>query len=157
MLAVLITSNIRRAARFTGLFAGALMAIYIVAEAPYSGMSMNPARTVASAVPAQIWTGVWLYFAAPLLGMALAGEIYLLVFGPLYCAKLHHDNDKRCIFHHAYEKGREAKTGLLSAKATRTQEISDEGYCKGECGLLPGLATGPLGAAYTPFAAARQH
>jgi aquaporin Z len=121
MLAVLITSNIRRAARFTGLFAGALMAIYIVVEAPYSGMSMNPARTLASALPARNWTGLWLYFAAPLLGMVLAGEVYLLSFGRVYCAKLHHDNDKRCIFCHGYEKGREAKTPLLSAKATGGQ------------------------------------
>jgi aquaporin Z len=99
MLAVLITSNTRRAARFTGLFAGALIAIYIVVEAPYSGMSMNPERTFASAMPAKIWTGLWLYFAAPLLGMMLAGKVYLLSFGRVYCAKLHHDNDKRCIFH----------------------------------------------------------
>jgi aquaporin Z len=107
MLAVLIVSNTRRAARFTGLFAGALIAIYLVVERPYSGMSMNPARTFASAVPAMIWTGLWLYFAAPLLGMVLAGELYLLSFGRVYCAKLHHDNDKRCIFHHGYEQGRE--------------------------------------------------
>ena len=106
MLAVLIVSNTRRAARFTGLFAGALVATYLIVERPYSGMSMNPARTLASAVPAMDWTGLWLYFAAPLLGMGLAGELYLLTFGRVYCAKLHHDNDKRCIFHHGYEQGR---------------------------------------------------
>jgi aquaporin Z len=102
MLVALIASNTRRAARFTGLFAGALIAIYMVVERPYSGMSMNPARTLASAVPAMIWSGLWLYFAAPLLGMALAGEVYVQSFGRVYCAKHHHDNDKRCIFHHAY-------------------------------------------------------
>jgi aquaporin Z len=106
MQAVLIASNIRRAARLTGLFAGALTALYFVVERPSSGMSMNPARPFASAVPAQVWTGLWLYFAAPLLGMVLAGEVYLLSFGRVYCAKLHHDNDRRCIFHHGYEKGR---------------------------------------------------
>jgi hypothetical protein len=105
MLAVLIVSNTLRAARFTGLFAGALMAAYFVVERPYSGMSI-PARTFASAVPAQVWTGLWLYFAAPLLGMAAAGEVYLLSFGRVYCAKLHHDNDKRCIFHHGHENVR---------------------------------------------------
>jgi aquaporin Z len=107
MLEVLIVSNTRRAARFTGLFAGALITLYFVVERPYSGMSMNPARTFASAVPAQLWTGVWLYFAAPLSGMMAAGEVYLQTFGRVCCAKLHHDNDKRCIFHHAYDKGRE--------------------------------------------------
>jgi aquaporin Z len=107
MLAVLIISNTRRAARFTGLVAGTLTAIYIIVERPYSGMSMNPARTFASAVPSQMWNGLWLYFVAPLSGMVLAGEVYLLSFGRVYCAKLHHDNDKRCIFHRGHEKGRE--------------------------------------------------
>jgi aquaporin Z len=118
MLAVLIVSNIRRAARFTGLFAGALTAIYFVVERPYSGMSMNPARTFASAVPAQVWTGLWLYFAAPLLGMVVAGEVYLLSFGRVYCAKLHHDNDKRCIFHHGYEKGGEESPTTSDSEGT---------------------------------------
>jgi aquaporin Z len=125
MFVILVASNIRRAARFTGVFAGALVAIYIVVERPYSGMSMNPARTFASAVPARIWTGLWLYFAAPLLGMVLAGEVYLQLFGSVYCAKLHHDNDKRCIFHHGYEKGRDAKArcraGALSPPARQRQ------------------------------------
>jgi aquaporin Z len=116
MLVVLIVSNTRRAARFTGLCAGALVAVYFVFERPYSGMSMNPARTFASAVPAQVWTGLWLYFAAPLLGMGVAGEVYLRSFGRIYCAKLHHDNDKRCIFHHGYEKGREEPLVSRSAQ-----------------------------------------
>ena len=106
MLEVLIVSNTRRVARFTGLGAAALMALYLMVERPYSGMSMNPARTFASAAPAQVWTGLWLYFAAPLLGMGLAGEVYVQSFGRVYCAKLHHDNDKRCIFHHGHEQGR---------------------------------------------------
>jgi aquaporin Z len=105
MLVILIASNLRRAARFTGVLAGTLVAVYIVVERPYSGMSMNPARTLSSAVPAMIWTGLWLYFVAPLLGMVLAGEVYLQLFGSVHCAKLHHDNDKRCIFHHGHEKG----------------------------------------------------
>jgi aquaporin Z len=120
MLAVLIASNTRRVARFTGLFAGALIAVYYVVESSYSGMSMNPARTLASAVPAMICTGLWLYFAAPLLGMAVAGEIYLQSFGRVYCAKLHHDNDKRCIFHHGHKEGRSESP--VSGRGQRGQE-----------------------------------
>ena len=41
-------------------------------------MSMNPARTVARRLPAQVWSDVWIYFLAPPLGMLLAAEIYLL-------------------------------------------------------------------------------
>jgi aquaporin Z len=107
MLAVLISSNSCCLARFTGLFAGALVAIYIGVEAPLSGMSMNPARTFGSALPADVWTAVWLYFTAPPLGMLLAAEAYLRLRGPyrVICAKLHHQNRKRCIFRCGYRGG----------------------------------------------------
>jgi aquaporin Z len=100
MSAVLMLSNIHRLARFTGLVAGILVATYISIEAPLSGMSMNPARTFGSALPAQFWTALWIYFTAPPLGMLLAAEAYLRVRGAhqVLCAKLDHDNDKRCIF-----------------------------------------------------------
>ena len=101
MSMVLRVSNTQRLARLTGLFAGIMVAIYISLEAPYSGMSMNPARTFASAFPAQIWTAWWIYFTAPLIGMLLAAEIYLRQHGfhQVFCAKLHHHNNKLCIFH----------------------------------------------------------
>jgi aquaporin Z len=104
MLVVLVTTNIGALGRYTGLFAGALVATYITVVAPLSGMSMNPARTFGSALPAQLWESLWIYFAAPLLGMLLASEVYLRVRGAhrVFCAKLHHDNDKRCIFRCGY-------------------------------------------------------
>lgn len=46
MSMVLRVSNTRRLARFTGVFAGIMVATYISLEAPYSGMSMNPALTI---------------------------------------------------------------------------------------------------------------
>ena len=94
MTVVLAVSNTPRLARFTGIFAGLLVATYITFEAPISGMSLNPARTFASAVVGQIWTGLWIYFIAPPLGMLLAGEAYRR---PVGCAKLHHQNNRRCI------------------------------------------------------------
>lgn len=100
MLAVLVVSNTSRLARWTGFFAGALVATYIALEAPLSGMSMNPARTVASAAPAHVWTAWWIYCSAPLLGMLAAAELFVRVrrAGSLACPKLHHDNPFRCIF-----------------------------------------------------------
>jgi aquaporin Z len=107
MIEVLVTSNSCRLSRFTGALAGILIAVYIALEAPYSGMSMNPARTVASALPAHLWTAWWVYFTAPPLGMLLAAGFYLrLQEYPVFCAKLHHDNDKRCIFRHGHHVGR---------------------------------------------------
>src|SRR3990172_2418621 len=104
MFAVLVTTNTESLARHTGLFAGVLVAIYIIAEAPISGMSMNPARTFGSALPAQLWQALWIYFTAPPIGMLLAAETYLRSIGPrgAICAKLHHHNDKRCIFRCGY-------------------------------------------------------
>jgi aquaporin Z len=59
--------------RYTSYVVSALITIFITFEAPYSGMSMNPARTFASAVVASDWKSFWLYCTAPVLGM-LAGE-----------------------------------------------------------------------------------
>lgn len=100
MSVVLHISNHHRLSRFTGLFAGALVATYITLEAPFSGMSMNPARSFGSALSADIYMGLWVYFVAPPLGMLAAAELYLWWKGRLAvkCCKLHHDNPKRCIF-----------------------------------------------------------
>jgi aquaporin Z len=100
MTMVLLVSNTKRLSRFTGLFAGALVAIFITFEAPISGMSMNPARTLASGLSAREFQFLWLYFTAPPLGMLLAGQIHRLLRGAqaVYCAKLNHHNHLRCIF-----------------------------------------------------------
>ncbi|MGH7380988.1 MAG: MIP/aquaporin family protein [Candidatus Methylomirabilales bacterium] len=104
MLVVLVTTNVDALGPYTGVFAGVLVATYITVVAPVSGMSMNPARTFGSALPAQLWESLWIYFTAPLLGMLLASEVYVRVRGGhrVFCAKLHHHNDKRCIFRCGY-------------------------------------------------------
>jgi aquaporin Z len=100
MSVVLRVSNSPKLSRFTGLFAGALVATFISFEAPFSGMSMNPARSFGSALPANAWLAFWIYFTAPPLGMLLAAELFIRLRGSkkVFCAKLHHHNDKRCIF-----------------------------------------------------------
>jgi aquaporin Z len=65
MSTVLATNASARLMRWTGLCAGLLVAIYITLEAPLSGMSLNPARGVASAVPSGLWHGIWIYLTAP--------------------------------------------------------------------------------------------
>ncbi|HBY63074.1 MAG TPA: hypothetical protein DEH78_24900 [Solibacterales bacterium] len=105
MTAVLVTSNSVRFRRYTPYVAGALVALYIALEAPLSGMSMNPARTLGSALIAGDFTALWIYFTAPLLGMGTAALLYALGRGTrrVYCAKLHHHNRQRCIFCCNYE------------------------------------------------------
>jgi aquaporin Z len=100
MLMVLFVTNTPKLARFAGLFGGALVFLYITFEAPLSGMSINPARTVASALPSGNWTAVWIYFVAPIVGMFLAVEIYRVLRkgARVACAKWNHDMRQRCIF-----------------------------------------------------------
>jgi aquaporin Z len=99
MTAVLTLSN-GRYARFTGLGAGACVAIFILVEAPVSGMSMNPARSFAPAVLSGDLSSIWIYFAAPLAGMFAAAEVFVRRRGlqHVYCARLNHSGPARCIF-----------------------------------------------------------
>jgi aquaporin Z len=104
MAVVLTASNSRDLAPFTGLFAGGLVATWITLEAPLSGMSMNPARSLGSAIPAAAFADLWIYFLAPPLGMLLAAEGYRAWKGAraVHCAKLHHDDRRPCIFRCGY-------------------------------------------------------
>jgi aquaporin Z len=102
MLTVLAASNHPRLSRWTGCFAGLLVASYITLEAPLSGMGMNPARTFGSAFVGQIWTALWIYFTAPVMAMQLAAVVYRRAGRVVYCAKLHHHNGARCIFNCAF-------------------------------------------------------
>lgn len=100
MATVLVASNTKRLSRFTGVLAGILLAAFITFEAPLSGVSLNPARTLGSAIPARQWTALWVYFTAPPMGMILASVVYRIRRGAhaVFCAKLHHHNSERCIF-----------------------------------------------------------
>jgi hypothetical protein len=127
---VLTVSNRPNVARFTGLCAGLLVATFITVEAPLSGMSMNPARTVGSAFWAHDWTALWVYLAAPPLGMLAAAELHIRRRGTAgtFCAKLHHQNEKRCIF--CEYQGR----GLNGVSGPRTS-------VSGERGMVPSPAS----------------
>jgi len=105
MSVVLRVSNTKKLARWTGLFAGTLVATYITFESPISGMSMNPARTFGSALGAQVWMSLWIYFIAPPLGMLVAAEIFTRgkTQRTASCAKFHHHNNQRCIFRCNFE------------------------------------------------------
>jgi aquaporin Z len=97
---VLFTSNRPRLANYTSYCVGVLIAFYILLFAPVSGFSINPARTVGSAVFAHVWTACWVYFTAPIMGMLGVAEAYLRSYGPdsILCAKLHPDPDYPCPF-----------------------------------------------------------
>lgn len=100
MSVVLFVSNSASLSRFTPYFAGTLVMLFIAFESPISGMSMNPARTFASAVVAGEWSGLWIYFVAPPIAMLTAAEFFVRTRGikNVLCAKLNHFGRVRCIF-----------------------------------------------------------
>jgi aquaporin Z len=112
MMTVLFATNTPGLMRLTGVFAGCLVALYITLEAPVSGMSMNPARTLASALPGSLFDALWIYFVGPTAGMLLAVEAYRLIrrTPDVVCAKLNHHTHRRCIFRCGYAAG-EGRSG----------------------------------------------
>jgi aquaporin Z len=130
MLTILVASNRESLARYTPYLVGILYVIFITLESPLSGMSMNPARSFGPALHAWYWHAIWLYFAAPTLGMLVAAEMFLRGSGgfrPL-CAKLHHANNKRCIFRHgipvAIGRGGGTKCKMTDQKLARLPTLA---------------------------------
>lgn len=97
---VLVVSNLPVTMAYTPLVAGTLLVLFIMFEAPLSGMSLNPARTLASAVAARRFCAWPVYVAAPTLGMAGAAMLYMGISGSqaVHCAKLDHRGELPCPF-----------------------------------------------------------
>jgi aquaporin Z len=129
MSVILRVSNHPTRSGYTGLCAGALVALYITLEAPLSGMSMNPARTLGSAVFARDWTALWVYFTAPPLGMLLAAELYVRRrgMGAVFCAKLDHAAGYRCIFCETRGPGDGGTVGRTGGEERAGMEVGASG------------------------------
>jgi aquaporin Z len=83
----------------TGLIAGALVALIVMIEAPVSGASLNPARTLGPAIMVPLYRDVWLYFVGPCLGALIAVAAYMQQWGSsTVCAKLYHTEKYPCPF-----------------------------------------------------------
>lgn len=77
MVMVLFTSRLEKLKRYTRIFSGCLVCTWVIVAGPVSGFGMNPARSLASALPANTWTACWIYFLAPFAGMLSAAEVFL--------------------------------------------------------------------------------
>jgi len=76
-----------------------LYAIMVWAEAPISGTSTNPARTLGPAIVSGQWQGWWIYWAGPLIGMFLAILVFSFLAKRIEVAKLYHfESDRRRVF-----------------------------------------------------------
>lgn len=77
MCMVLFTADHTVLKKYSRIFAGILVCVYVIIAGPISGFGMNPARSFASALPSNIWTSFWIYLFLPLAGMLGAAEVYL--------------------------------------------------------------------------------
>jgi aquaporin Z len=86
-----------RLRRFTPAIFPVLYALMVWAEAPLSGTSTNPARSLGPMVMALRWQGWWIYWLGPALGMALAVGLHRASWSKTFeiqIAKLYHfEND----------------------------------------------------------------
>jgi aquaporin Z len=75
IVVVLVMEKRTAIEKYTPWVVSGLIVLYITFESPYSGMSMNPARTFASAIVAGQWHVFWLYCVAPVSGMWLGSMV----------------------------------------------------------------------------------
>jgi aquaporin Z len=102
MSVVLAVSNAPKPlSNYAGIAAATLVALFITFEAPFSGMSMNPARTLASALLGHDYTDIWIYFVAPPLGMLSAAFVFVNArsWNAVRCGRISHGGPHPCIFH----------------------------------------------------------
>ncbi len=79
MLVTLFAASSKRFEKHLALISGMLITLYLVFEIPFSGMSLNPARSFAGAFAANEWKHLWLYFVAPIFAMLAATEVFQYV------------------------------------------------------------------------------
>ncbi|KAG2594651.1 aquaporin TIP4-4 isoform X1 [Panicum virgatum] len=58
------------------LLVGLVVGANVLAGGPFSGASMNPARSFGPALAAGVWADHWVYWVGPLIGGPLAGLVY---------------------------------------------------------------------------------
>lgn len=96
---IFVCVNKPKVAPRTGLIAGTLVALLVMIEAPVTGTSLNPARTLGPAVLAPNYTALWIYFVGPVAGALVAVAAFRGQWGAqTVCAKLYHTEKYPCPF-----------------------------------------------------------
>jgi aquaporin Z len=90
----------RHLRRFTPFVIPFLYALMVPLEAPISGTSTNPARTLGPALISGRWDGWWIYWLGPMLGALVAILVCSSFARRVEVAKLYHfEHDRRQLFH----------------------------------------------------------
>ena len=95
---ILVFLSRPRLHRWTGLAAGIWVALLVFAEAPVTGASLNPARSLGPALVTGDCRDLWVYFAGPLAGAGLAAFLWKRAGARRHpvCAKLFHTHRYPC-------------------------------------------------------------
>jgi len=92
LLMIFFLTSHRRTARWTPLGNWILVAILVWQAAPYTGTSLNPARSIGPALLAPYLPNLWVYVVGPLAGALLAAAIFSAFKNThTLTAKLFHD------------------------------------------------------------------
>jgi aquaporin Z len=92
VLAILLMTSRPSSARWTPLVVWIVVAALVWQGAPYTGTSLNPARSFGPALFAHLLGGYWIYLAGPLAGALLAAALHEVLPGDRpVTAKLFHD------------------------------------------------------------------
>lgn len=84
--------------KYTAAAAGTLVALLVFVEAPVSGTSLNPARSLGPAIASGVYSWVWIYLIAPPIGALLAVWLKRRSQGTVKCGKLFHTDRYVCRF-----------------------------------------------------------
>jgi aquaporin Z len=102
----------REIRRFTPALFPPLYAVMVCLEAPVSGTSTNPARSLGPAVISGTWHSWWIYWLGPFLGMLLAIIACSRLASRIEVAKLYHFDSDRGDFLKARKQSLTNSTGL---------------------------------------------
>lgn len=112
----------------TGLIAGSLVVAMVTLEAPVSGTSVNPARSLAPAALFPVWRDQWLYVAGPIAGALLAVLVHRWRLGKsTVCAKLYHTEKYPCPFKCGYRLVRAGDVVMSEGEAGEEAYVLDRG------------------------------
>lgn len=87
-----------RTAKWTPLAALVVIAVLVWKGAPYTGTSLNPARSFGPALVSGDWHDYWVYVIGPLAGAGLAVAAFAALPKVTLTAKLFHDPRYRSVF-----------------------------------------------------------
>lgn len=81
MYVILYTQANFHLSGYTHFLAAGLVCLNVIVAGPVSGFGMNPARSFASALPANIWTDFWIYLWVPPVAMLSSAMLFRLTKG----------------------------------------------------------------------------